>query len=103
MIACTRGTTSRFSRVKSFVAPLHATATSRSPGASWAVACARARSCITSRPASTAASTAGTGDHARGDEQQSLATDAEARGDQAQGEPEPAKRREHQYSESTGV
>ena len=45
----------------------------------------------------------GTCDHPGGHEQQSLAADAEACCDQSQGEPEPAKRLEHQYSESTGV
>ena len=42
-------------------------------------------------------------DHADGDEQQALAAAAQAGCDQAEREPEPAKRVEHQYTESTGV
>ena len=49
-------------------APLHATCTWRSPGASCAVACASERSCMTSRPPSTAASTRRAGDDADRDE-----------------------------------
>lgn len=52
------GVTSAFRWPKLSTAPLHATWTWRSEGWSWAVASASERSCITSRPPSTAASTA---------------------------------------------
>ncbi len=43
------------------------------------------------------------GDHADRDEQEALAACAEAGGDQAKREREPAERVEHQYTQSTGV
>ena len=89
--------------MKSFVAPLQATATSRSPGASRG-RCLGERAVLHDEASGEhRCEHGGPCDHADGDEQQALAAAAQAGCDQAEREPEPAKRVEHQYTESTGV
>ena len=85
-----------------FSAPLHATATWRSPGCSCAVACASARSCMTRRPASTAASTAAPATTPTATSASRCPPVVEPGGHEAQREGEAAKLR-HRYSHYTGV